>query len=326
MTRRLMWITALLVLSASAGPAATSAEAADTQQLVSALQSQTVQSIGVPRSLFTALSRSQIKSLRAEIGRLDPGRIWILVVSPRSQAALGDLADPVFGDSPAGTLIAVAGDPQDPNTTHFWVGSSWEPTNAAETQLNNVINSYHKGQGSLFDDLRLAIQSFARGDAAAGHPPLSSGSNSSPPGATTPGGTGDIGLIVTVIIAVAVLLPFAVTGGRMLRRSLRASHWRREEAADAHEQAQADLSKLADQIEALDIDSQLPSASPAGKDEYAKALDCYEEAKRRMEKSDDEYQFEHALNAIKLGLEHVGAANRLFNPPQAQPSTVTERP
>jgi hypothetical protein len=59
--------------------------------------------------------------------------------------------------------------------TNFWVGSTWKSSDAAQTQLNNDIDAYHHGQGSLFDDLRLEIESFARSDAAAGHPPPRTG-------------------------------------------------------------------------------------------------------------------------------------------------------
>ena len=75
----------------------------DPQALAASLQSDPVQSIDVPSSSFSALSHGQISSLKAEIARLDPGRIWILVVSPRSQSDLDNVADPVYGDPPAGT-------------------------------------------------------------------------------------------------------------------------------------------------------------------------------------------------------------------------------
>ncbi|MGO9972626.1 MAG: hypothetical protein ACLP01_07440 [Solirubrobacteraceae bacterium] len=268
----------------------------------------------MPTSSFSALSNTQIDLLRAEIARLDHGRIWIVVVSPRSESALADFAGPVFGDLPAGTFIAVAEDARDPSTTNYWVGSTLESGDAAQTQLNNVINGYHKGQGSLFDDLRLEIQSFARSDAAAGHPALSSAGNSGQTGATGGGGAGNAALIAVAIVVAILLLTSAVVGGRHVRGMLRASHRRRQETADARERAKSDFGKLAEEIEALDIDSSMPNASPAGKDEYAQALDCYEEAERRMRQLEDDYQFEHAVEAVNRGLTHVRNADRLLNP------------
>jgi hypothetical protein len=326
--RLAMSITAVLAVSMLVWSAIVHAASLDPQALAASLQSDPVQSIGVPPSSFSFLSNSQINSLRAEIGRLDPGRIWILVVSPRSQSDLGNLADPVYGDLPGGTLIGVAEDPQDPNTTHFWVASTWQSSDAAQNQLNNVINAYHKGQGSLYDDLRLNIQSFARADAAAGHPSLNSAGNSGASGGTSSsGGGGSGGLIVGVVVGAIVLLVIALFVGRYIRGAMRASHWRREENADAHAKAEADFSTLGDQIGALDIDSSMADADPAGKDEYAKALDCYEEAERRMKQSGDEYQFDHGVDAIRRGLEHIENAKRLFNTaPAGHHTPVTDAP
>jgi hypothetical protein len=312
-------------LAFSAVPAA-----AKPSPLVSALKRNTVQSIGAPASSFSALSRKHMDALRTEIRKLDPGRIWILVVSRRGQDSLNSFADPVFGDLPAGTLLAVADDPQNSNLTHFWVGSSWEPSDAAQAQLNDVINGFHKGQGSLFDDLRLAVQSFAHSDRALGHPALNAGSGGSAgaspaAGASGQGGTGNAGLITWVIIGAVFLVVGIGVGGRYLRGALRASHWRREEASDAREQAQSDFVKLGDQIEALDIDTQMAGADPAAKDRYAKALDCYQEAERRLRQAGDEYQFEHAVEAIRRGLEYIREADQLFNPtPDAHAAPAKE--
>lgn len=329
--RLAMCITAVLAVSISASSTVAHAASLDPQALAASPQSDPVQSIDVPPSSFSALSHGQISSLKAEIARLDPGRIWILVVSPRTQSDLDNVADPVYGDLPAGTLIGVAEDAQDPNTTHFWVGSTWQSSDAAQNQLNNVINGYHKGQGSLYDDLRLNIQSFVSADAAAGHPSLNSSGNSGQSGGNSgqSGGTssGSGGLIAVVIVVAVLLVVAALVGGRYLRRSMRASHWQREEKADAHAKAQADLGTLGDEIGALDIDSSMMAANPAGKDEYAKALDCYEEAERRMKQAGDEYQLEHAVDAIGRGLEHIRNANRLFNPtPAGHQTPRTEAP
>ena len=43
------------------------------------------------------------------------------------------------------------------------------------------------------------------------------------------------------------------------------------------------------------------------------AIDCYQDAERRLRNAGDEYQFERAVAAISQGLEHVAAAERMFN-------------
>ena len=119
-----------------------------------------------------------------------------------------------------------------------------------------------------------------------------------------------------------VLLTGALIGGKRTRAAMRASHRRGQERADAREQAQADFVKLGEEIEALDIDSSMPNASDRGKDELSKGIECYQDAERRLRNPGDEYQFEHAVDAIARGRAHVHAADLLFNP-KAEPPEAT---
>jgi hypothetical protein len=111
-----------------------------------------------------------------------------------------------------------------------------------------------------------------------------------------------------------VLVAAASIAGPRLRRGRRAAHRRDEERHDLKDQTQSDFGKLGDAIGALDIDSSMPNASPRGKDEYAAAIECYQDAERRLKTPDDDYQFERAVQAITTGLTHVHAADQLFNP------------
>jgi hypothetical protein len=301
----------------------TKAALASSQSLATSLQSDPVQATGLPKSSFTSLSRSQIDSLKAEIANRDPGRIWILVVSPRSESALANLAQPVFNDLPAaGTLIAVATDPNNPNNSNWWVGSTWEDSQTAQTELNDVIQGYKNGQGPFFDDLQLEIGSFAYRDSQAGDPSLGSGSNSGGGG----GGGSALGLILGLGIPGSIMLFFLfMFGGGWLRRSRRDSqkreqkeHETADKQADARTKAQTDLVKLGSEITRLDIDSSLANANPQGKDEYRHALGCYEAGERRLKDADDnpddDYKFKKAVWAIEAGLKHIAAADQLFNP------------
>jgi hypothetical protein len=174
----------------------------------------------------------------------------------------------------------------------------------------------------LVVQLRRAIDSFARADAVAGHPGSNSAEQTGPsPTQTAPGSgpssshgsSGSSAGLISGIVVVLVLL--AITGPRLLRgvrRSVRAAHWRKEQSADAHAQADADLIKLGDDIGALDIDSSMPNASPQGKDEYAQAIECYQDAERRLHNQDDAYQFAQALDALKRGAQHMRAAEQSF--------------
>jgi hypothetical protein len=315
-------VVPVLIVLACVAPSLARAATADPHVLAAALQRDPVQKIGASRSAFSALSAGQVRALRAQIAKVDPGRLWIAFVAPRTQSALGDLASPVFNVLPPGALIAIADDPNDATTTHFWVGATWEDSGAAQSRLNDALNGANKGQDPLIVQLKRAIDAFASGDAAAGHPPLAPAGGGAQPANQTPAGSGggsNGGLIAGLIVAAIVLLTGGVAGGKYLRGTMRASHRRKEEIADTHERANADFVKLGEEIEALDIDSSMPNASARGKDEYGSAIECYQEAERHLQKPDDDFHFEHAVDAIKRGREHVHAAARLFSASAEQP-------
>jgi hypothetical protein len=314
-------VVAVVAIACLAWLAPPQARADAAQSLAGSLQNDPVQILGTSQSAYSAMSSKQVAGLRAEIARLDPGRIFIAFLSPRNQSALEEISNSAFADLPAGTLISIADDPQNARTTHFFVGSTWEDNGTAQNELNDVIQRYHSGQGPLSADLRLAIQSFARADAAAGHPaPASSGAGTAAapqrqPASPTSSDGGISGGVITGIIAVAVLLLIAaIPVTRAIRSGMGASHWHKEQAADAHTHANSDFVKLGEAIEALDIDSSMPNASAAGKDEYSHAIGCYAEAERQLKQADDPYHFDRALAAIKAGHRHVQAADQLFNP------------
>lgn len=315
-------LVAVVAIACLGWLAPTQARADAAQSLAGSLENDSVQILGTSRSAYSAMSPKQVAGLRAEIARLDPGRIFIALLSPRSQSALEDISNSAFGDLQAGTLISIADDPQNARTTHFFVGSTWEDNGTAQNELNDVIQRYHNGQGPLSADLRLAIESFARADAAAGHPaPGSSSAGTAAPApqpqptshSTTEGGISG-GLIAAIIAGAVLLLVAAIPITRSIQSSMRASHWHKEQAVDTHAHANSDFIKLGEAIEALDIDSSMPHASAAGKDEYGHAIGCYAEAERQLKQADDPYHFDRALAAIKAGHRHVQAADQLFNP------------
>jgi hypothetical protein len=328
--RRLLGLVLAAMLIVA--PAVASAATIDVPSLAQALQGAPAQVVGSPS---LSLSRSDVRALRREIGKVDPGRIWIAVVRSMGEKATSRLADGLSGylnESGGGTVVVVAG-------SSVWGSTSWEDGPAATARL---AAAFKNPQTPLAVQLHQVVDSFASGDLAAGHPQLNASSAtptqttkpSSPgpatakppsPGARSPnvaqpsrGGGTSPALIVGLVALALVLLAAMFVGGKQVRRGMSVSHRRREEQADVHEQAQADFIKLGEEIEALDIDSSMPNASAAGKDEYAKALDCYQEAERRLKQPDDQYQFERALDAIKQGRDHVHAAGQLLNPTDGQ--------
>jgi hypothetical protein len=308
---------ALLSAASGAPGASASQQRVNVNSLQQALQNAPVQVVDHP---LPTLSSSEVRSLRDDIARVDRGRIWVAVVPAMDANATSDLSNALSGYLNAnggGAVIVVAG-------PTVWGSTSWEDGPGARARLQAA---FQNGNAPLVTELRQAVESFASGDAAAGHPQLNQPAPSpSPRTATPPGssahhaGGSSVGLIIGLAVLGAVLLGPALAGGRRVRRAIRASHRRKEERADAQAQAQSDFSKLGEQIGALDIDSSMPNASARGKDEYAKAIECYQDAERRLKSSDDEYQFERALGAIKQGLEHVDTADQLFNGSGQEPT------
>jgi hypothetical protein len=304
----------MAMLTLAVAPAsARSAPSVDVRSLAGKLEREPAQVTGAPSF---SLSAAGVRALRGEIRRVDPGRIWVAVVPSLSEKATSDLSNALSGYLNAdggGTVIVVAG-------SHVWGSTSWEDGAAATGRLQQAF----KGpRDPLALQLRRAVDSFASGDDAAGHPQLNGGDAGSagrpPATATQPSGGGQRtggssgGSIVGLVVLALALLGTALIGGKRVRAALRASHRRKEERADLREGTQRDFGKLGEAIEGLDIDSSMPAASARGKDEYAQAIECYQDAERRLHDPDDEYQFERAVAAIERGLEHVHAADQLFN-------------
>ena len=300
----------------------------DVSSLAQALERTPVQVVGSPS---LSISDGEARALSARIRRVDRGRIWTAVVPSMSQGPTSRLSNALSGYLNAdggGTVVVVAGG-------SVWGSTSWEDGGAATARLAAAFKDPHE---PLARQLRTVIDSFASGDAAADHPQINgppgtasqastatqpsgpaSASNGNASGSSSSGSSSG-GLIVGLVALALVVLFVLLRSGPRLRRARRASHRRKEEQADAHEQAQADFIKLGEAIEALDIDSSMPNASARGKDEYAKALECHDQAERRLKKADDEYQFEHAVAALREGLEHVHAAGQLLDQPADAPT------
>jgi hypothetical protein len=301
----------------------------DVPSLAQALERTPVQVVGSPS---LSISDGEASALGARIRRVDRGRIWIAVVPSLSQGPTRRVSNALAGYLNAdggGTVVVVAGG-------SVWGSTSWEDGAAATARL---AAAFKNPREPLARQLRTVIDSFASGDAAAGHPQITSspGTASQSSTATQPSGPAPAsngngngsgsssssssgGLIVALVALALVVLFVLARRGPRLRRVRRASHRRKQEQADAHEQAQADFIKLGEAIEALDIDSSMPNASARGNDEYAKALDCHDQAERRLKEADDEYQFERAVAALKEGLEHVHAAGQLLDQPADAPT------
>jgi hypothetical protein len=312
----------------AAGASAATINGINVDSLAQSLNQDPVQVVGSPAQTLTG---SQVSSLTNLIHRVDDGRIWVAVIKSMGQPPthrISNLLAEQLNANGGGTVVVVAG-------PTVWGTTSWEDGAAATGRLSTAFKNDHD---SLARQLRKTITSFASGDAAAGHPQISSSQGNSgtsgnsgnsgssgSSGSSSSSSGGIAGVIIGIVVLLLIVGYFAMKMGPGVRRARKASHWRKEEHADLVQQVNADFARLGEEIEALDIDTSMPNASGNGKDEYSKAMDCYQEAERRLKQPDDEYQFHHAQQAVHNGLQHIHAAERLLNQPPS-PAPTLEAP
>ena len=295
---------ALVLATAIACWAAASASAAATaREVATALRSDPVYVAESQSGLLTVAQRGQV---RLRIVDADIGRIQIAVVSPGSAqraGGLGALANAIDQAMPGrrGSLLVTTGSGFHVVTSHRVV----EPTAAA---VRAAVES-HRSEG-LDAQLLAAVDGIAEVD-----PGADSDLNAPPPStpaAPRPDVGDDIGddfRIGLLIVAAAIALPFLI-GAVALLMALRR---RRAAAQDREELDEGDardgLVALGEELEALDLDVDMPNASPRGREEYERALNLYERANRLLSKRDpSEVEMYEARRSIEEGRTRLAAA------------------
>jgi hypothetical protein len=257
--------------------------------------------------LLTVPQRGRV---RLRIVRRDIGRIQIAVVSPRSArraGGLSELANAVDQALPGrrGALLLTTGSAFHVVTSHGVVG----PTTAA---LRAAVESNRRG--GLDAQLLAAVDGIAEVDPGAG-----ADVNAPSPGVPSPAGTpqsdnvgddiGDSFRLGVLIVAAAIALPFLL-GGIALFLAWR----RRREAAEDREQfdrggARDELIALGEEIQALDLDVEMPNASLRGRDEYERALKLYDRANQLLAKKDpSEVELYEARRSLEEGRSRIARA------------------
>jgi hypothetical protein len=308
LVRRFLPLVAISLALPAVLPAAPAAGQGVTAQAVAtALQRDPVY---VAPSVRRQLPPAAARRLRRKIRRVDRGRIQVAVVPPASADRAGGIRsfsnaiDQALPDR-RGTLLATTGQDFQAVTSHGAV----DPT---VTALRHAIES-HK-------DDPLSAQLLSAVDGIGAVDPGASGDVNGPPqgGGANPGGEGggggsDVGAIVGIVLAALVLIPLLVLGLWALLR------WRRRRKASS-EVAELDLGSARDEllalgqdIENLDLDTQMPNASPEGRDEYNRALMLYERANRALADEDpSEVQIHEAKRAAEEGRARMEAARKAF--------------
>ena len=259
------------------------------------------------RRLLTVPQRGRV---RLRIARLDTGRIQIVVISAESARRAGGLsalANAIDQALPErrGTLIVTTGSAFHLITSHRVV----EPTTAA---LRAAVESNRPG--GLDAQLLAAVEGIAEVD-----PGTAADVNAPSPSAPSSGSTPDPGSSVdkigdsfrlgVLIVATAIALPFLLGAIALLLV------WRRRrEAAEDREElqrggAREELIALGEEIQALDLDVEMPNASLRGRDEYERALKLYDRANQLLAKKDpSEVELYEARRSLEEGRARLAAA------------------
>jgi hypothetical protein len=313
--RRFLPMVAISLALPAVIPAAPAAGQGVTAQAVAtALQRDPVY---VAPSVRRQLPPAAARRLRRRIRRVDRGRIQVAVVPPGSADQAGGIRS--FGNAidqalpeRRGTLLATTGQDFQAVTSH----SAVDPT---VTALRHAVES-HKDD-PLSAQLLAAVDGIGAVDPGASRdingPPQGGGANAGGGGDGGDGGGSDAGAIVAVVLAALVLIPLLVLGLWALLR------WRSRRQASS-EVAELDLGSARDEllalgqdIEDLDLDTQMPNASPQGRDEYNRALMLYERANRALaDKDPSEVQIYEAKRAAEEGRARIEAARKALTATQ----------
>lgn len=305
-TRRLLAVAAAGAVALHALPEAAAADAT-VRGIATALRKDPVYVADSQSRLLTVPEQGRI---RLRIVRKDIGRIQIAVVSPESAqraGGIGGLANAIDQAMPGrrGALVATTGSAFHVVTSHGVV----EPTAAA---LRSAVES-HRGDG-LAAQLLAGVDGIAEVDpgtgadvnaAVPGVPSADDGSQSNDVGDDI----GDSFRIGVVIVAAAIALPF-VLGAMVFLFGVR----RRRAAAQDREEidrgdARSELLTLGEEIEALDLDVEMPNASARGRDAYEQALTLYDRANQLLAKDDpSEVELFEARRSLEEGRSRIAAA------------------
>jgi hypothetical protein len=130
-----------------------------------------------------------------------------------------------------------------------------------------------------------------------------------------PGGGGWGGLAILGLLGGGAAL-FAVSRSRRRRRE------REEQVAELRETANEDLAALGEDVRALDIDVEMPNADPQAKQEYALAVERYDQATRALDAARDPKDFGPIGEALEEGRWAMASAKARLErrpPPERRP-------
>lgn len=259
-----------------------------------------------PRVSVQEAGRVRLRILNKAIGRIK------IAVVPEPRAAreggTGALAHAINRDLPLkGALLVVAGG------SAFAV-TSYENSNAA---VAAVSRAFARHEGDRGRQLLAAVDELAEAD------PGPSADLSAPPGDTPDVRVPDFGdgedifddindaaQITTLIIGLAVALPFVVIAILIVLRVRRGRKEQEEDWDFAQQGLRNELIALGDDIRALDVDTSMPGANALALADYEAAIAQYDRANAALDRCDENPRLyvAEARAALKEGKRRMSDA------------------
>jgi hypothetical protein len=304
-TRRLLGLTAAIACAAPANASA----AATAREVAASLRSDPVFVDESQSGLLTVPQRGQ---LRLRIVDQDIGRIQIAVVAQESAeraggvGALANAIDGAMGAGRRGSLLVT-------NGSNFHVVTSHRVVDPTAAAVRAAVES-HRSEG-LSAQLLAAVDGIAEIDPGAEAdvnapaieiPSVDRGSDPDDV-------VGDSVKIGVYVVAAAIALPFLIGAFvfALAMRRRRAAFHDREQIVEGD--ARSELVALGEELQALDLDVNMPNASARGREEYEQALNLYDRANRLLLKDDpSEVQLYEARRSIEEGRKRLAAARDAF--------------
>jgi hypothetical protein len=253
-----------------------------------------------------AISEAEAEQLRRKIVAEGAGPMYIAV----TRSAIVNEA----GGDPSAAAFEIAERVGQPGVYALIAGSSFR-AGASRGLLDRgvpraLVNRALEEEGGTGDAYRILDRFVVLVGEAKRNGGSARGGDGNDPGG---GGAGALGLL-------------ALIGGGFglmaLRRRKRERREMEAQVADLRETAEGDLVALADDVRALDIDVQMPSAPPEAKADYEAALGRYEAANRALQQARTPEDFGPIGQALEEGRFAMAAAKaRLAGhaPPERRP-------
>ena len=272
----------------------------------------------VDQSATDLLSRQEHSRLRARIAERDRGRIQVVVISRDRSERTGGLStvanavDQAWGQERRGALVVT-------DSAGFYMVTSFDNPEPTTDALRSAVDNYkgHRLGGALIDavDAIADVEPGRRADLAEKVGRGTAG----PPGGGSPVTAKDVSGSVNValiLVAAAVALPLLLLAGGMLLR------WRRGRAGAADQRrivlrdSRAALEALGDDITAMDLDTEMPGASPAGRSDYNRAVELYQRASRALDDRDpSDAELADVQRSLQEGRARIDSARSALDGP-----------